>query len=144
MDRKKFIKNCGFSCLGASSIGIFLNSCISTRNISASISGDNLVIPKSDFIKNEKHLQYVIVQNEQLQFPIYVFRFSESEFAALYLRCTHQGNELNAYGDKLVCSAHGSEFDNKGGVTNGPATNPLKSFPVIIDNQNILVSLKKT
>jgi Rieske Fe-S protein len=144
MDRKKFIKNCGFSCLGASSIGIFLNSCISTRNISASISGDNLVIPKSDFIKNEKHLQYVIVQNEQLQFPIYVFRFSELEFAALYLRCTHQGNELNAYGDKLVCSAHGSEFDNKGGVTNGPATNPLKSFPVIIDNQNILVSLKKT
>lgn len=144
MDRKKFIKNCGFSCLGASSIGIFLNSCISTRNISASISGDNLVIPKSEFIRNEKLVQYIIVQNEQLQFPIYVFRFSESEFAALYLRCTHQGNELNAYGDKLVCSAHGSEFDNKGGVTNGPATNPLKSFPVIIDNQNILVSLKKT
>lgn len=143
MDRKKFIKNCGFSCLGASSIGIFLNSCISTRNISASISGDKMVIPKSEFIKNEKHVQYIIVQNEQLQFPIYVFRFSESEFAALYLRCTHQGNELNAYGDKLVCSAHGSEFDNKGSVTNGPATNPLKSFPVIIDNQNIFVSLKK-
>ncbi|MBO0593942.1 Rieske (2Fe-2S) protein [Cellulophaga sp. E16_2] len=102
-----------------------------------------MIVPIADFIKNDEYLQYVIVRNENLQFPIYVFRFSEDEYSALYLQCTHQGNELNAYGDKLVCSAHGSEFNNKGIATHGPATEPLRTFPIHFDNQNIQISLKK-
>jgi Rieske Fe-S protein len=58
------------------------------------------------------------------------------------MRCTHQGAELTAYGDKLVCSAHGSEFDNKGNVQNAPAEKPLKTFPVFIDNKTLKISLK--
>ncbi len=143
MERKEFIKSCSFACLGATSIGVLLQSCVSSKNITASISENNLVISTSDFLAKDKFHKYVIVNNEQLQYPIYVFRFSESEYSALYLQCTHQGNELNAYGDKLVCSAHGSEFDNKGNVTNGPAMSPLRSFPVQVKNQDILISLKK-
>lgn len=143
MDRKEFIKTCGYACLGASSTGMLLQSCVATKSITADIVDDNLVVPKSDFFKKEDYLKYIIVRNNNLQFPIYVFRFSENEYAALYLQCTHQGNELNAYGDKLVCSAHGSEFNNKGAVTNGPATDPLRSFPVHINNQHLLISLKK-
>ncbi|MEX0982972.1 MAG: Rieske (2Fe-2S) protein [Bacteroidales bacterium] len=143
MDRKKFIKTCGYACLGATAFGTLLQSCVSTKSISATLSGENLIFPKTDFIKNEKYLNYVIVRNPNLQFPVYVFRFSETEYTALYIQCTHQGNELNAYGDKLVCSAHGSEFNNKGIATNGPATEPLRSFPVVIENQNLLISLKK-
>jgi Rieske Fe-S protein len=58
------------------------------------------------------------------------------------MQCTHQGNELSAYGDKLVCSAHGSEFDNRGNVTNSPADKPLKSFQVTIKNNSLNISLK--
>ena len=143
MDRKKFIKTCGFACLGASSAVLSLYSCVASKSIVASISVDNLIVPKLDFIKNDSHLDYIVLHNENLQFPIYLFRFSEQEYSALYLQCTHQGNELNAFGDKLVCSAHGSEFNNKGQVTNGPATKTLRSFPVEVTNQNILISLKK-
>lgn len=142
MKRLEFIKTCGYACIGVSSISMLLQSCVATKNISTDIIDGKLLIPKTDFMKNEKHLEYITVRNENLQFPIYVFRFSEEEYAALYLRCTHQGNELNAYGDKLVCSAHGSEFDNKGIATSGPATEPLRSFPIHIDNQNIIISLK--
>lgn len=143
MKRKEFIKTCGFACVGVATFGVLLQSCVSTKHISANIIDGNLVIPETDFIKNEAYLEYVIVRNENLQFPIYVFRFSETEYSALYLQCSHQGNELNAYGDKLVCSAHGSEFDNRGLATSGPATDPLRSFPIQIDNQNIIISLKK-
>lgn len=143
MDRKEFIKTCGYACLGASSIGMLLQSCVPTKSISAPIIGEHLVVPKTDFITNQKTFEYLIVSNVQLQFPIYVFRFSEIEYTALYLRCTHQGNELNAYGDKLVCSAHGSEFDNRGNVVQGPAKETLRSFPVKVNDQNILISLKK-
>ena len=142
MTRKDFIKTCGFACVGISAVSILLQSCVATKHISAEIINGNLLIPEMDFIKNDEYLKYVIVNNESLQYPIYVFRFSEKEYTALYLQCSHQGNELNAYGDKLVCSAHGSEFDNRGVATSGPATEPLRSFPVHIDNQNIIISLK--
>lgn len=144
MDRKRFIKNCGYACVGISSIGTLLQSCVSTKELSVKITGSNIIVPKLDFLKQEKYLSYIILHNENLQFPIYVFRFTELKYTALYLQCTHQGNELNAYGDKLVCSAHGSEFDNMGKVTNGPANQPLKSFPVTIEQENIIISLKKS
>ncbi|WP_026809205.1 QcrA and Rieske domain-containing protein [Arenibacter latericius] len=142
MRRKEFIKTCGLACLGATSIGVFLHSCVSTKNISANIEGDELVIPKSDFTKKDGFYNYIVINNSKLQFPIALFRFSSEEYNALYLKCTHQGNELNAFGDKLVCSAHGSEFDNKGNVTNGPATDALRSFPVRITKDNLHISLK--
>lgn len=143
MDRKEFIKTCGFVCLGATLFVPLIQGCVATKNITANIEGENLFVSLSDFTKDGKPLNYLVVNNTQLQYPIYLFRFSDTEYTALYMQCTHQGNELTAYGEKLVCSAHGAEFDNKGNVTNGPASNPLRTFPTRLDNQNILISLKK-
>ena len=142
MKRKEFIKSCGYACFGMTSVGMLLQSCVSTKSLSAPISNGNLVISKSDFVKKDGFLEYAIVSNEQLQFPIYVYRFSDNEYTALYLKCTHQGNQVSAYGDKLVCSGHGSVFDNKGKVTKGPATQALRYFPIQVEKQNILISLK--
>ncbi len=145
MGRKEFIKTCGYACLGSTSIGLLLQGCVGTKTITSPIENDHIVVPLSAFAKGKngkkEFLDYVIVQNAQLLYPVYVFRFSDSEYTALYLRCTHQGNELNAYGEKLVCSAHGSEFDKRGNVTNGPASTPLKSFPTQITSQKIKISL---
>ncbi|MFD0964260.1 QcrA and Rieske domain-containing protein [Pseudofulvibacter geojedonensis] len=143
MERKEFIKTCGFACLGTTIFPPLLQGCVSTKSISAIIEGENLLVPQSSFEKDGKMLEYLVVNNSKLQYPIYVFRFSENHFTALYMQCTHQGNEVTAYGEKLVCSAHGSEFDNKGNVTNGPASSPLRKFQLELDNQNILISLKK-
>lgn len=142
MNRKDFLKTLGCACLSAGALATLLKSCAPTKHISTNIVDDSLVVSKTDFVKKDNHLEYIIVSNEELQFPIYLFRFSEEEYTALYLQCTHQGNELSAYGDKLVCAAHGSEFDNKGTPTNGPATEPLRSFPIQTDNQTITISLK--
>ena len=49
------------------------------------------------------------------------------------MQCTHQGAELQASGDMLQCPAHGSEFNNKGTVTNGPADTDLRTFPVTVN-----------
>jgi Rieske Fe-S protein len=146
MDRHKFIKTCGFACLGATTLGLLLQSCAGAKMFSAQIIDESIVVPLSEFEvikKNEKsYSKYLVVQNEQLKYPICVYRFSENEYTALYMRCTHQGAELTAYGDKMVCSAHGSEFDNKGNVKDGPADKPLRTFPVLIENNQIKISLK--
>lgn len=143
MKRKEFIKTCGYACLGATVFAPIMQGCVSTKSITATIEGENLLVPLSNFEKDGKLLKYLVVNNSQLQYPIYVFRFSERKYTALYMQCTHQGNEVTAYGEKLVCSAHGSEFDNKGNVTNGPASSPLRTFQTNLSNQNILISLKK-
>jgi Rieske Fe-S protein len=58
------------------------------------------------------------------------------------MRCTHQGAELQVFGDKLQCPAHGSEFSSKGAVQNGPADNTLRTFPVTIEKNQLKISLK--
>jgi nitrite reductase/ring-hydroxylating ferredoxin subunit len=146
MDRKGFIKTCGLACMGASGLALFLQSCEGSKSITAKFSADHILVPLRDFeiVKNKMitYRKYIIVQNEKLQYPIYVYRFSEEDYSALYMRCTHQGTELTAFGDKLVCSAHGSEFDNRGNVQTAPAESVLRSFPVVIENKEIKISLK--
>jgi len=108
--------------------------------------GSDLIVPlgEFEFIKKEQvqFRTYVVVQNEQLQYPVCVYRMSSTDYTALWMRCTHQGTELQAFGDKLHCPAHGSEFNKKGGVENGPAANALRTFTVVVADGQLKISLK--
>jgi nitrite reductase/ring-hydroxylating ferredoxin subunit len=144
MERKNFLKTCGFACLGGGVFISMLESCGSTKIISGLISDSDLVIPASSFfLKENKFRKYIVVQNEKFQYPICIYRFSEQQYSALLMRCTHQGTELQVFGDKLECPAHGSEFNNKGTVQNGPASINLRTFPVTVQHGQIVVSLKR-
>ena len=134
------------ACMAGIGLPVLLQSCSSSKQLSGKIVGDNLVVPIADFeTKNGNNIyykKYLVVQNELLQYPICVYRFSDNEYSALWMRCTHQGTELQVFGDRLQCPAHGSEFNNKGGVQNGPADDTLRTFPVTIDNNLLKISLK--
>ncbi len=147
MNRKEFIKTCGFACVGSIALGAVLQSCGTLKMVNGTMSGDEIIIKLSDFeiIKGDtiSFRKYVIVQNDQLKFPISVYRVNATEYTALWMECTHQGNELTAYGDRLQCSAHGSEFDKFGNVVEGPASNHLRTFPVVKENELLKISLKK-
>jgi nitrite reductase/ring-hydroxylating ferredoxin subunit len=145
MDRKQFVKQCGFACLGAAGLSILAQSCAGTRQIKASVINNQLEVPLSSFVvsgnKTTPFKRYVVVSSEQLNYPIVVYREAENEYTALLLRCSHQYNELNVTGELLTCPAHGSEFDRKGNVINGPADTGLRSFSVTRDNQNLYIQL---
>lgn len=128
MKRKEFISTC---LLG------FLAGCAGTKYITAPIEGDSMIVPIASF--GDK--KYIIVENDKLEYPICVYRISENEYKALLMRCTHQGTELQAFGDRLQCPAHGSEFTNNGSVQNGPADEPLRSFNVSILPGSIKIKL---
>ena len=147
MNRRKFLHRsciCGMAGLGA---GVLLEGCAPVKYSAGTIRGSDLYIPLEDFVdrtgKDSRYRKYVIASNELIKFPICVFRFSESDFQALWTACTHQGNELQIFGEKLVCPAHGSEFDQRGQVEEGPADKPLRSFPVRVDEGYLKISLKK-
>ncbi|MEP7129348.1 MAG: Rieske 2Fe-2S domain-containing protein [Chitinophagales bacterium] len=146
MQRRDFIKTSCIACLSGIALSVFLESCGTTNHITANISGSDLIIPLDAFqhLKNDQlqFKKYLVVQNDSLQYPICIYRLDEKNYTALWMRCTHQGAELQVFGDKLQCPAHGSEFSNTGIVSSAPATENLKTFPVTIENNQLRISLQ--
>lgn len=146
MDRKQFLKTCGFGCLAGTSIITLLQSCSSSQVLSKEISGSDILVPIADFeINNNQKKEFkkhIIIQNEKLKFPICVSRFSSTDYTAILMECSHQGAELQLFGDKLQCPAHGSEFSTKGNIESGPAIADLRKFPILIENNTLKISLK--
>lgn len=145
MERNEFIKTLGVGCLCGALVPL-LESCTGTKILSRNITGSDLIIPLTDFETskdNQKsYRKYIIVHNEQLKSPICIYRFSEEEYTALWMNCTHQGAELQVFGDKLQCPAHGSEFSNRGDVQQGPADQALRAFQVNKENNQLKISLQ--
>ncbi|PWK17088.1 Rieske-like 2Fe-2S protein [Arcicella aurantiaca] len=146
MERRDFIRTNCLACLGWSTILTTLTGCISAYYAKqVDFKQNNLIVKKSEFVeikKDKKIIRNVIVAKyEKLGFPIALFRLGEEQYSAVYLECTHQGNEVQPHGDYLVCEGHGSEFDNKGKVTQGPAEKPLRTFMVKTDQENIYIDL---
>lgn len=145
MNRSEFIKSCAYACLSGVAVTAILQSCTSTKHLETPVSGSDLVLSEKEFEYVKKGVvsyhKYIILQNELLNFPICLYRM-ENGYRAIYLECTHQGAELQVYGEKIVCPAHGSEFNQQGGVENGPAMDNLRTFPVSTNQGEIKISLK--
>jgi Rieske Fe-S protein len=134
------------SCLSATLLSsVVLGSCTPTRYVSGTLEKDGLVVDKDLFKVGNKgsYSSFVVVRNENLLFPICIYRFNDSDYSAIWLKCAHQGAEVNVVGDMLQCPAHGSEYNNRGAVTNGPATSNLRTFPVTVRQNEIFIDLRK-
>jgi Rieske Fe-S protein len=145
MQRREFTKAC-ISCLTGSAVLSLLSACQSTHYTTGLLKDDGITVLKSEFtyLKKDQPVQrdYIIVRNDAMEFPIYVYRFGDEDFAAMLMKCTHQGNELQASGDHLHCSAHGSEFNNRGVVAQGPAEDNLRTFKVTSNDTTIFIDLR--
>lgn len=147
MDRRLFVKSTCSLCLGGPLLTTILTSCGSTHYVNGTIEGNGISVPASEFSstkdpKTPTFLPYIVVRNEKLEYPLCVYRFSENDYSALLMKCTHQGTELQVFGDQLHCPAHGSEFSNKGRVSQGPAETDLRTFRVSIMQEKLLIELK--
>src|SRR3954469_2264110 len=60
-------------------------------------------------------------------------RTGPATFVAFSRACTHQGTQIDLFFDGFACSNHGSQFDNDGHVTVGPAARDLDKLPTIYD-----------
>lgn len=146
MDRKEFIKTCGFACLGGTTLAVLLESCAGTNYLAQTSDANNqITIPKTEFIRiaKDKTIQrkYVLVRHDKFSYPICVYKLNEENYSALLMQCTHKGCELQAQGDFLICPCHGSEFTNQGVVQNPPAEQDLQTFKISTDNENIYIYL---
>jgi nitrite reductase/ring-hydroxylating ferredoxin subunit len=69
----------------------------------------------------------------------------EGKFYAFENRCPHMGYPLffgSLEGDVLTCGFHSAKFNVKTGKSVGPVTSePLKTFPVKIQNSSIFIEV---
>ena len=133
-------------CLTGSAIIPVLTGCQSTYYTNGVLESNGISVQKSEFtyLKKDQPVQrdYIIVKNNAVEFPIYVYRLSDQDYSAVLMKCSHQGNELQASGDHLHCPAHGSEFNNKGIVSQGPAEENLRTFKVVADGEKLFIDLR--
>ena len=146
MNRRKFIKNSCISCMGLLAGISLIESCSPAKMIHSPINGSDIIVELKDFENIHKgqkqYLPYLIIENDQLKYPICLYRINETTYSAVWMCCTHQGATLQVFGDKLQCPAHGSEFNQLGEVLNTPATERLRKFPVNIHQNQLFISLK--
>src|SRR5690625_82873 len=145
MERKEFIKKT-LSALVAIPLGItILNSCESIYYAEITKKDSTLILDKSEFLidssKKKKERSYVLISTDESDFPICVYKIKEDQYVASLLKCTHQGCELEIGGGIYNCPCHGSEFNTRGEVLEGPATRQLTTYKIITDDKKIYLQL---
>ncbi|MFZ6010997.1 MAG: ubiquinol-cytochrome c reductase iron-sulfur subunit [Bacteroidota bacterium] len=138
--RREFLKNSCAACLGSAFLGLTftqLTSCSPFPVYKTALTSKSVSIPVSSFAESN----LVIVRDMQVAYDILLVKKSESEYNAIYMKCSHQENPVTATKNGLFCSSHGSRFDLDGNVTKEPALEPLKKFKTSIDDNQITIDL---
>ncbi|MDJ1485972.1 Rieske (2Fe-2S) protein [Cytophagaceae bacterium YF14B1] len=156
MKRLPFIKTCMLSCMALTKASFLLPGCAGLHSVQGKMeestpNGKILSFLRSEFTKVKKNGQHatrtsLLLTHPQLKFPIVVFDDGIGDdgmnrYTALWLECTHQGNEVNVQGNILSCPGHGSEFDRTGKVIQGPAKKALHAFEVKTDSDSVFIVL---
>jgi Rieske Fe-S protein len=124
--------------LGAGVSVTSLVSCSPTAVFKTGVSGNNQVqVPTSLFASTT--LQ--IVRPQGYEYDVALQKMPDGNYQALLLRCTHADNPLNYTGTGYYCNLHGSTFDAKGDVTQGPAERPLRHLHTTINQERIIIQL---
>ncbi len=73
--------------------------------------------------------------------PVIVINRKGKGFIALSRVCTHLGCLVgyNRDAEELVCPCHAAFFSLEGKVISGPAPSPLKSFPLRVEADSIII-----
>jgi cytochrome b6-f complex iron-sulfur subunit len=136
--RREFLKQAGtlgacICCIGTMDL---LSSCSTTKDIATTNeTADMVSVPAGSFAEKN----FIAVQTKKFEEPLYISKQADGSYLALRMLCTHKGCTLNAAPDELKCPCHGSEFSTAGAVLKGPAKDPLQSFRVTTENQNVIV-----
>lgn len=147
MNRKDFIKTCSVALIGLPFASTLLISCETLYYASSKMSADqnHIIVPLSEFqiVKKDRTIErdFVLIQSANQGFPICLYKTDKNQFTAALMKCTHRGCELNVGGGIYSCPCHGSEFDKRGTVLEGPADQDLKIFETSIKNDEIYIHL---
>jgi len=135
--RRNFLTTSSLACAGLAAGASMLTGCSSVPVVKATIQDKKIDVATSAFVENKT----VIVKSSKLEWDILLIKNPDG-YKAIEMKCTHRDNPLVASSTgTLHCTDHGSRFDNTGKVTEGPATNNLKTFKTANTDTTITIFL---
>lgn len=139
MERRGFLRA---SCLGCAGLvvgmgSLSLTGCASLPLVKVENNGRQLEVPLTAFAEGS----HVIVRAPKLPYDLLVTKLPDGGARSVYLRCTHEDQPLTATATGLHCPSHGSSFGMDGSVEEGPATSPLRTFPVRSEEGRLIIDL---
>ena len=140
MQRREFLRtSCALSIIGSTVAGVsaFLTSCALLPVYITEAHGNSIAVPLSVFTNGT----LCIIRVKNSLYDVALKKNGEGDYLAFPLLCTHASNPLTFTGDKFVCSLHGSTFDQKGNVTQGPAVRSLTQLHTSLSENSISISL---
>ncbi len=139
--RRDFLKSGCTACLLVASGASLLEGCASALPmVKVPDTADKQVkVDASNFIPGK--VDKLVIRSKQLENDILLIKHSDTDYRALYLKCTHEGVNLNATNNRIYCNSHGSSFDLEGNVLKEPALRPLKKFTTQVANNQIIIHI---
>ena len=139
MQRRTFLQQSCNTCLlvAAGLLSTTLSGCGPGAYpvLAATPGDDRIIVPADSFAKGP----LVLVRPKCWYYTIALRKKKDNTYSALLLKCTHQENQLTASSGGFSCSLHGSAFNPDGQVVKGPAEHALKTYPVTVETDSIII-----
>lgn len=154
MNRRDFIGWCGLAAI-ASSLPMAIAACspdspeTSSGVTSGADSSQPPAMQQGDGFQAVGTLSQLqeegkILEKQSLPDPLLVVIPAGGQTpVAVNPTCTHQGCLVDWQADQkqFVCPCHGSQYGPEGKVTQGPASQPLATYPVKVEADQVLVKV---
>ena len=136
--RRDFLKSVGASALCGPGLAMVMPGSDAARADDGYLLRDNTFsVNKSVFARQ----RFILLNHPALEHPVSLLRIDEARYSALLMSCTHQRCATEWNKDHYVCPCHGSRFSATGEVIRGLARASLRSFPVEVLEDRIVVKL---
>ena len=134
MDRREFVCACT---LGA--VAVALGGCASLVTRAVTPVDGRLELALAQFpelTEREGSLRVMPVGHRE---PVYILAHDDGSFSAVSPICTHLGCTVDIQGEHLVCPCHGSTYDRRGTVLQGPAQQSLARYGTSVSADGVLI-----
>lgn len=136
--RRDFLKSVGASALCGPGLAMAMPGSGTAR------ADDGYLLRNNTFSVNKSAFataRFILLNHPALEHPVSLLRIDEARYSALLMSCTHQRCATEWNKDHYVCPCHGARFSETGEVIRGLARASLRSFPVEVLEDRIVVKL---
>jgi cytochrome b6-f complex iron-sulfur subunit len=139
VNRREFLERLEAAAGGAlcSAAGLSLGGCLGFHYVTTTTAGNRLLVNRAELGSS----RFALLDAPSLALPLYLYRLDDGNYSAVSTRCMHRGCQVEPVAGHLVCPCHGSEYSNTGEVLKGPTELPLRTLPVAVEGETIVIEL---